>query len=379
MSEIIDQQVDSVESSPLLPPWEVYPEPVNQVDVDELRAHEMTKNYPSVTGDEGGSLLASIARQGILQPVTVWRDGDEKYWVIDGRTRLNAFKALVREGRDVTEEGRALILPMEEFVGTTSQAFSYVHEKNFARRHMSSSQRAAVIIRERLAQAKYLKKDGLSVEGVYQGKEESLNQFAERLGKESGTNRQYIYNCARIAEIDPKFLDHVVSGDKVVNDVLKAALRKQQGLDPWPTASEEGGAESSESSNQEESPVKDGLKRVVDPKHAKFFLVRDKVRDAVKALKKAQAEVEAIAAGDGGDHFDGPGMSQSISSVVRDLVNSQPHVLCPKCSGTGKEVRESGGQKKCSICGGAGFISKAIHGALPPELKDVVAAQGEPG
>lgn len=375
MTEVQDQQAP--ESVPMLPQWEVSPSPIGEVCVDDLRAHEMTRNYPSVTGEEGGSLLASISRQGILQPVTVWRDPDDKYWVIDGRTRLNAFKTLIKDGRDMTEDGRPLVLPMEEFIGTISQAFAYVHEKNFSRRHMSSSQRAAVIIRERLAQSRYLKKDGLPSEGVYQGKEESLNQFAERIGKESGTNRQYIYQCARIAEIDPKLLDHVVSGDKVVNDVLKAALRKQQGLDPWPTPSED--EPTSAAGEGEEPQAKDGLKRAVDPKFSKYFFVRDRVRDAVKALKKAQADVEAIAAGDGGDHFDGLGMSQSIGSVVRDLANSQPHTVCPRCSGTGKESKEDGSTKKCSICSGAKFISKAIYNTLPQDLKDVILAQGEPG
>lgn len=366
INEVIEPQ------SPIVPQSEVLAEPSEEVDISELRAHEMTRNYPSISGDESGNLINSISKLGILQKVTVWKDPQTgKFWVIDGRSRLNAYNLLIKDGVELTEQGKALTLPMEEFVGTISQAFAYVHEKNFVRRHMSSSQRAAVIIKKRLMQQKYLKRDGLPQDGVYKSEGETLNQFAERLGTESGTNRQYLFNCARIAEIDPKFLDFIISGEKVVNEVLAAALRKQAGKDPWPTASDSTGETENVSGEEKDLSVKDGFKRDVAEKFHKFFKVRDRVRDTVKNLKKVIADVEAIAAGEGGDHYDGTGMSQSLTTVLRELVNAQPHAVCPKCSGSGREATD-GGTKKCTLCGGAKFISKAIFNQMPQELKDVV-------
>ena len=74
----------------------------------------------------------SIKLQGILQPITIWRDEDGKWSVIDGATRITAAKAVGH---------RFMPANFKVFVGDLAAAVAYVEAVNGHRRHMNKEQR----------------------------------------------------------------------------------------------------------------------------------------------------------------------------------------------------------------------------------------------
>lgn len=75
-------------------------------------------------------LAADIAANGQREPATVWRNGDGRLWLLDGRHRAEATRRL------------GLRLKTAEFVGDEDGARALVLSANVTRRHLSPGQRS---------------------------------------------------------------------------------------------------------------------------------------------------------------------------------------------------------------------------------------------
>lgn len=91
---------------------------------ETMKVHPVAALFPLLEGAEFEQLKASIAAEGLLQPIEV-QDGV----IIDGRNRLRACEALGVEPR------------FEEYTGTAP--VQHIIARNVARRHMSPTQLAA--------------------------------------------------------------------------------------------------------------------------------------------------------------------------------------------------------------------------------------------
>jgi ParB-like chromosome segregation protein Spo0J len=97
----------------------------------DLPVAAVADEYPMSDVHERASMAASIAKQGILVPITIWRD-EGKWWLLDGRNRVAAAKSVAYRFRP----GDFVV-----FVGDLAAAAAHVEALNSHRRHMTKEQK----------------------------------------------------------------------------------------------------------------------------------------------------------------------------------------------------------------------------------------------
>jgi ParB-like chromosome segregation protein Spo0J len=97
-----------------------------------IEFHPVASIFPLLQGDDFEALKADIAENGLIEPIWLHPDGR----ITDGRNRFRACDALGIEPRFRTYQGDLSPMALVRFVIS-------LNEK---RRHLSSSQRAAVAV-----------------------------------------------------------------------------------------------------------------------------------------------------------------------------------------------------------------------------------------
>jgi ParB-like chromosome segregation protein Spo0J len=100
-------------------------------------------SYPMGNPYELEAMAESIAKQGILVPIEIWRDEAGKWWKIDGRNRVKAAQAA---------RYRFKSTDFKVFVGSESEAVARAEALNSHRRHLTKEQKEE---RVRMLIAKY--------------------------------------------------------------------------------------------------------------------------------------------------------------------------------------------------------------------------------
>ena len=90
--------------------------------------HELALVFPNMDGDAFTDLVADIKANGLQQPIALW-----KGQIIDGRHRLGACR-------------KAGVEPEYVDVGDEVDPKQYVLSLNLERRHLTASQRAAIVV-----------------------------------------------------------------------------------------------------------------------------------------------------------------------------------------------------------------------------------------
>lgn len=96
----------------------------------QLPVHPFADLLPRMADDELRALTHDIEAHGQREPATVWTDGDDVTWLLDGRHRAQAVNRI------------GLQLRTTGFDGTEEEARALVMSLNVHRRHLSPSQRA---------------------------------------------------------------------------------------------------------------------------------------------------------------------------------------------------------------------------------------------
>lgn len=91
--------------------------------------HPACELFPEMSPQEFEALKASIRAQGLREPIYLWRGQ-----ILDGRHRLRACEQLGIEPR------------YQEFQGSEAEAVEFVLAKNLHRRHLTQSQKAALLV-----------------------------------------------------------------------------------------------------------------------------------------------------------------------------------------------------------------------------------------
>lgn len=94
----------------------------------QIQFHPACEAFPLMEGSSFDSLVADVRAHGLLNPITLHRNGV----VLDGRNRLRACTAARVEPHFVT------------FPGTDAEIVPFVIAQNVKRRHLDESQRAMV-------------------------------------------------------------------------------------------------------------------------------------------------------------------------------------------------------------------------------------------
>lgn len=172
-----------------------------------LEAHPAAAMFPMMPADELQALSADIGAHGLVEPVVLFEGK-----ILDGRNRVKACElAGVRVDTVawVPQDDRT---PVE-----------FVISSNLYRRHLSTSQRAIIAATDVLpkleaeAKAKQGQRTDLNIgQKVDQSSREprASEQAAELLG----TNRQYVSDAKKIADIAPDLVDEIKSGELTIRD-----------------------------------------------------------------------------------------------------------------------------------------------------------------
>lgn len=227
---------------------------------------------------------------------------------------------------------------------------------NFTRRHLSSSQKAAVMFKMGVMSEAYAKRD--------ESNARVKQEVAQLLASQHGVNTDYVYKVKAIAKagsskasaekrkLSHELIDQIASGEISV----MAAYAK---INAAPTGT---GNEGNTDSTDNPDAVKDGLGAVVPSDWSAQFKIRAKFAEAAKALSALRKLATEINTSEGGQFMqEGENLKNlngHIANVSKAFRLVEPHAICPHCGGTGKDEE---GTKTCPVCGGYGMVTKTSY------------------
>lgn len=174
-----------------------------------LAIHPAAELFPLLESEDYEKLKADIAENGLRE--SIWIDKEGR--IVDGRNRYRAWREL--HGDEP--------IPYR-YVPEDTDLVPFVVSLNVHRRHLSSSQRAALAVEIEKQLAEEAKERQRAHGDTAPGR--SANTSATNCGSEgeareqaaklAGTNRQYVSDAKLIAAASPELLDEVKSGEKSI-------------------------------------------------------------------------------------------------------------------------------------------------------------------
>lgn len=184
-----------------------------------MEFHELANIFPVLSDGDMDALCEDIRKHGQHEPIAIF-DGK----IIDGRNRFIACERIGIEPKFINLD-----------VGSNNDALNYVISMNLTRRHLTSSQRAAVAIdaggiMERLrAEAKARQGERKDLKpNISQQIDESSNitRTDTQAAKLFDTNRQYINSAKKIKGVMPEKFEEIKQGKTTITKVEKE-MKKQ--------------------------------------------------------------------------------------------------------------------------------------------------------
>lgn len=350
------------------------------INVDEIKAkvianaHPIANIFPMMSGDEFTNLCVSMRTNGFDPSNPIKRQkGTGK--ITDGRNReaaamvVNAEIALWNADSANVNNQKTPITPayIEEESDNDAGILATVMQDNFTRRNMSSSQKAAVLVKAGVLSAAYTKREELGELG-----KKVAGDVAMLVAAQHGVNHDYVYKAKTIAKtkggVGKKLLDAICAGEKTI-------------MEAWAEVKALGDGKPKEGDDNTNpvnpDAVVDGKKNPVPDEWAETFKIRGKFAEAAKLLRQAKAILKEITATEGGQLLgEGNNLKEAnngIAQTAKAIKNTEPHVLCPHCDGTGKHP-DKGDKHVCPACGGLGWLTEPQYDAY---LKHGVMEEGE--
>ena len=191
----------------------------------KYKCHEFADLYPMMENQDLEDLAKSIRSSGLQEDIILFEDK-----ILDGRHREIAC-------------GMAGVEPRyTHFDGIRQEAFQYVVAMNERRRHLSSSQRAAIAIeKEEIFRAIEQANQDVKAKSLPQKGEKGFQsrsslpqqieehkrepdydrETAAKIAKANKTNRQYVRDAQEIKKRDPNILAQIKNGEKTITEVKK--------------------------------------------------------------------------------------------------------------------------------------------------------------
>ena len=183
--------------------------------------HEAAQIFPLMQGDEFEQLKDDIAANGLLE--AIWLHPDDS--IIDGRNRHRACIETETEPRFRTWGGDGSVV-------------EFVWSMNFHRRHLTSSQKAAVAVGMLPlleAEAKERQAHGQTSPGrtLREKIPQATGRASEKAAALVGTNPRYVSDAKKLAKEAPALFEQVREGKKTIPQA-KRELVKRQSKPPAP-------------------------------------------------------------------------------------------------------------------------------------------------
>jgi len=183
----------------------------------ERAFHEIAGIFPLMQGEEYEALKADIAAHGLRESIWLHPDGR----IIDGRNRYRACLETDVAPRFRTWDGRGSLV-------------AFVVSLNLHRRHLSSSQRAALAIeilplleaeaRERMQAGGQVRQQG---QERIPYPEEQQGQARDQAAALTGTNGRYVSDAKRLKRAAPQVFARVVDGTVSLPEAKKLSRLSQ--------------------------------------------------------------------------------------------------------------------------------------------------------
>lgn len=174
-----------------------------------MKFHKLANLFPLMEPTEFKALVEDIKQNGQLHPIVIWEDQ-----ILDGRNRFRACEHLNIEPKYTTFDG--------------TDAFAFVVSLNLHRRHLSSSQRAAIALsfEEHFAkEAKERQREGgrSKVSQNFDEADPNARRAAASAAKLLRTNRTYVSIAKKLRALSPELFQDVVEGRSTIHVALKQA------------------------------------------------------------------------------------------------------------------------------------------------------------
>lgn len=187
-----------------------------------MKTHPVANLFPLLQGEEFEELKRDIAQNGLIQPIWLHPDGR----IVDGRNRWRACLETNTNIRIETwDESRQ------------GSLVDFVISLNLKRRHLTSSQRAAVAVellpmleeeaRERqLATLKQKQEQQPLVKFLTNG-DGNNGKAAQQAAEISQTNRQYVSDAKRLKEEAPALFEQIKNGHLTIPQARQEIARQR--------------------------------------------------------------------------------------------------------------------------------------------------------
>jgi len=333
--------------------------------------HPVAENWPLASEEQHQTLAASIAAQGVKEPVTVTRSG----LLLDGRNRLRA-------AQDANVPCPYVVVDdMDD-----EAAWAFCTARNDERRHTTSSQRAIVAARDPRFQPK---KGGATLESTNVG----TLKTAELAASAHSTSRRYVEQARFIIATDPDTEARVLAGEQPIDKAFTEAKRiaaertaQQQGdqscslaSSSFPVSQQSSSSPSSGSSlTTSSAPAASGDSAATPPTESP-----EPEGPQLAITKERWAEIEAeyktiIAGIEDTSHaiktFDEragyPLPREHLQAALKNVINTikrsaMPYGVCPYCFGYGAD--QTGGD--CTGCNKQGWLPRTMYQQAPADLR----------
>ena len=337
-------------------------------EIIDLPVHEAARIYPMILGDEKNAMTIDIQRNGIQNPVLIWKDPNGKYSLADGRNRVSSVAEILKKSPDykyaisnrdasgnIVDEFVPLEIKYDVIECPESQLIERITGLNMQRRALSSSQKAALTVISYDLETRYHSKEG---GGVTRFRDKEL---VEELVKRSGTNRQYIHNCMKLKEESKPLLKKVAAGEMKIPNALQSLAELKKNI----SGQAEGEVAETPVADVASADVviRDGEGNVVPDDFKGIFVTVEKFKEVSETISALSKKIEELSGCEGGDLIDLGEVQANIKSVKKHCKDAIPHTICPNCLGVGK-VSIEGKNKKCPCCGGKKFVNKKTLSAF---------------
>ena len=175
----------------------------------ELQYHPAASVFPMMRGEEYQQLLHDIQEHGLREPILLC-DGQ----ILDGRNRFRVCREIGIEPA------------FRKWDGKGGSPLSVVLSLNLHRRHLTSSQRAAIAVEilpmlEAEAKERQGKRTDLtSVKNLTEVPQRATDQAARMFA----TNRDYVSAAKKVHEADPALLQKVRDGETHIIEALSQVV-----------------------------------------------------------------------------------------------------------------------------------------------------------
>lgn len=285
-----------------------------------LKIHPVCNVFPDITGAEFSKLKDDIWENGQREPIVI-HDG----FIVDGKNRFRACEELGMECNSVEWDGKG------------DSLVSWAVSKNLHRRHLTSSQRAAVAAELTVLYEK--EADARKKAGTLPPIGGKVGTAASQAAKSVGASERSTERVARIKEADPQKFEQVKAGEKSAA-AAEREIRDEQ-LEPF-----------------EAGEIFDYVGHALPEKFHGPFCATD-FDEMCSAIQAVRRRLKAFCGTPTGAHLHFQTTDIELKNAYHQIKNAKPYSLCGYCRSRG-----------CKACNKRGWIPKIVFDAAPPEVQE---------